>query len=125
MLFSFVFARRYEDTRSMISYTLVSASMCIKHMCSFIFRAADLRWGQAGRQRTSVRRTYLELQVCFQHVSITVQLTADPNAHNEDGHSARRHVPVSLYAQIHLQASAFEQSPTMLMKGSTGGKIGG
>lgn len=109
----------------MISYTLVSASMCIKHMCFFIFRAADLRWGQAGCQRTSVRRTYLELQVCFQHASIALQLTADPNAHNEDGHSARRHVPVPLYAQIHLQGSAFEQSPTMLMKGSTGGKIGG
>lgn len=52
-------------------------------------------------------------------------LTADPNTHDQDSHSARRHVPVSQYAQIYLQAFGFEQSPTMLMKGSTGDKTGG
>ena len=37
------------------------------------------------------------------------------------GCSVYRHVPVSLYSRIQLLASAFECSPTMLMRGYKGG----
>lgn len=43
------------------------------------------------------------------------------NTHHQVGHSTRRHVPESLYSQIHPQASAFERGPTMLMRGSARG----
>lgn len=52
--------------------------------------------------------------VSTKHPSLWV--TADPNTQRWSGHSTPRHASVSLYTHIHLQASTFEHSSTMLMR---------
>ncbi len=93
-------------------------------MCTFIFRVAALWWGSSSVAKG------LQWEGHSSNSKYVSTVHPSPsgwqliqNAHHQVGSSTCRHVRASRYSQIHLQASAFEHSPTMLMRGSKGGGI--